>query len=542
MLPESHSAIEVLVIDDSGLYRSSAREMLLKLGMSANNIHYAADGKQALERCKEMQFDVVLCDYNLGGTPNGFYLLEQLRTESLLSLSCVLVIITGDGTPDVVRGFSELDPDDYLLKPISYDILKQRLPSLISAKQKLKPVYDAIDEGHLDTAENRVEELTLEFPEVESHARMLNVQIAMLKGDLDLARNRLIHLNSSSKTAHVMLSLVKLAIDKREFQLAQFLLNTYQGKKNAQFYDRNAQLFFLKGEYEKSVQCTLQALSLSSKAASRYQLLSYCYLSQAKTESFIDVHKKWLARTELSLNKNIEVVQLGATVMLDLVEQQDLANLPEQIAAWVTYWRKGFQRNEYQYFEALYVAHVFYLQHRPNQGAEALNKYFSLVKGRESGATQIELVALIKVLLVSGQHKLYLTSYEQLKQRFNLEKEDKMSSMALRAYAAKWTSSKEENTKKYDNGLALSKEFYASKHYTDAVHAIVEALKLMPVSTVDGSIHLLKCINKAWPLGYSKSNVKKLYHLHYGTIIGSDFSRSRECEILIKNIVLQLGS
>jgi len=78
-----YSKLRVLVVDDFNSFRMTLGKMLSELGF--RHIDGAADGVEAFKYCQKHQYDLVLCDYNLGPGKNGQQLLEELRQHQTSS-------------------------------------------------------------------------------------------------------------------------------------------------------------------------------------------------------------------------------------------------------------------------------------------------------------------------------------------------------------------------------------------------------------------------------------------------------------------------
>ena len=62
----SNESVQVLVVDDVGTIKKILRPTLInQLGFSSNNITEAYNGKQALEKLRSEQFDLVVCEWNI---------------------------------------------------------------------------------------------------------------------------------------------------------------------------------------------------------------------------------------------------------------------------------------------------------------------------------------------------------------------------------------------------------------------------------------------------------------------------------------------
>lgn len=115
-----------LIIDDSNIIQSATRALLMKLGVPMNNIISTASAKGAIEACNKQKFDILLIDHNLGTGSTGLQLLEFLRHKDVLKQQTLVFIVTGNDSQDVFLGYSQLEPDGYLIKPIrSEDIIKR---------------------------------------------------------------------------------------------------------------------------------------------------------------------------------------------------------------------------------------------------------------------------------------------------------------------------------------------------------------------------------------------------------------------------------
>lgn len=132
-----------LVIDDFGDMRSMIKGLLRALG--ATHIDAARNAREALGMMARTRFDVVLCDYNLGPGKNGQQLLEEARHRRLISIATVFVMITAENTREMVMASVEFEPDSYLSKPFTKELLRTRLLKLLQRKADLQPVNDALE-------------------------------------------------------------------------------------------------------------------------------------------------------------------------------------------------------------------------------------------------------------------------------------------------------------------------------------------------------------------------------------------------------------
>ncbi|MGR5061666.1 response regulator [Photobacterium sp. DNB22_13_2] len=133
-----------LIIDDSNIIQTTTRALLMKLGVPMNNIISTANAKGAVIACSKRKFDILLIDHNLGTGSTGLQLLEYLHHKKLISRRTLVFIVTGDDSQEVFFGYSQHEPDGYLIKPIrSGDIIKRVSAGLLKREycDTLQQVY-----------------------------------------------------------------------------------------------------------------------------------------------------------------------------------------------------------------------------------------------------------------------------------------------------------------------------------------------------------------------------------------------------------------
>lgn len=142
--------LRVLVIDDLAVVRQSIKAMLLSLGV--NQIDFAPSVGEGRKRIQMQRYDLVLCDYHLGGGANGQDFLEELRHTGVMPLSTAFFMVTAEAAYEKVVSVAEVAPDDYLLKPFSTRDLVERIARAVKKKLVLGPLYQAIDTQQYEQA------------------------------------------------------------------------------------------------------------------------------------------------------------------------------------------------------------------------------------------------------------------------------------------------------------------------------------------------------------------------------------------------------
>jgi tetratricopeptide (TPR) repeat protein len=175
-----------LVIDDFGEMRNMIKGMLRLLG--AREIDSARDAKEALVLIGRARYDVILCDYNLGPGKNGQQLFEELRHKQLIDQSTVFVMITAENTRDMVMAVVEYEPDSYLTKPFTKDLLGTRLKKLFEHKADLSPVFKALRLFKYREALQLIDERIAQSPKNLSHLIRLKAETCLQAEQYEVAR------------------------------------------------------------------------------------------------------------------------------------------------------------------------------------------------------------------------------------------------------------------------------------------------------------------------------------------------------------------
>jgi CheY-like chemotaxis protein len=149
--PCPYGTLSYLLIEDSQTMRVWLRNTIANAG--GTKIDVSDSYHDALYRIRNRgNYDVVLCDYILSDTRDGQQLLEEVRRQKLLPQSTIWIMITGERKYEQVFSAVELAPDDYLIKPISPDLLHERLGKAWDHRQALKGATDLFDAGRFAEA------------------------------------------------------------------------------------------------------------------------------------------------------------------------------------------------------------------------------------------------------------------------------------------------------------------------------------------------------------------------------------------------------
>lgn len=154
----------ILIVDDLVEARSALKKMVTMLG--GETIDTATDGREASEFVQEHDYDLIFSDYNLGKGRDGQQILEEARYSSRLRATSLFILVTGENAVDMVMGALEYDPDAYITKPFTLNMLRERMTRIMTVKDQLNPINLAIDSGELDRAIQLGEALLEQYPKM----------------------------------------------------------------------------------------------------------------------------------------------------------------------------------------------------------------------------------------------------------------------------------------------------------------------------------------------------------------------------------------
>jgi CheY-like chemotaxis protein/Tfp pilus assembly protein PilF len=176
-----------LVVDSVPEMQRAMAMTLATFGVE--KVEYAGRAGDALAKMARYEFDVVLCDYDLGNGYDGLYLLEELKERNLIKQSCVFMIVTGERRAQRVISAAELAPDDYLLKPFTGEMLSQRLAKAMRKRAAFRPVDEAIMRNEYLAAIEICGRKIAERGEFALDFMKLKGSLSLRIGDYDTARN-----------------------------------------------------------------------------------------------------------------------------------------------------------------------------------------------------------------------------------------------------------------------------------------------------------------------------------------------------------------
>lgn len=291
-LAKYYRSLRFLVVDDFENFRLSIRQMIRAFGV--DSIEVASNGEDAVARCEFEEFDVILCDYNLGSGKSGQQVLEELRHNKLLKQTSIFILITAETSKDMVMGALEYLPDGYITKPITKAVLQKRLDGMIEQREILKPINEAVDQGNTDLA------IQLVNREMQSETKYLTwclrklASLYYIKEEYELARRIYEDVLSKRDIGWAHLGLGKVYIALGRYDEAIDGLNTII-KKNGNLieaYDWLAEAQLKKGKAREAQATLKKAVEISPFAILRQSKLAEVCTKNKDVEGAADAFRQ----------------------------------------------------------------------------------------------------------------------------------------------------------------------------------------------------------------------------------------------------------
>ncbi len=124
-----HRKLKFLVVDDVATMRRFIKQSLRELGYT--QVSMAADGDAAIALLKNGDFDFVITDWNMPGTP-GLEVLRHVRADERLA-KLPVVMLTAEAKREHIVEAVQAGVSGYVVKPFSAKTLKEKIDQVLEA-------------------------------------------------------------------------------------------------------------------------------------------------------------------------------------------------------------------------------------------------------------------------------------------------------------------------------------------------------------------------------------------------------------------------
>lgn len=397
-----------LIVDDFPGMRGILRDILRSCHANVKLIDTAATGEEAINMLSRKQYDVVLCDFNLGTGKNGQQVLEEARHRQLIVPSCAWVMITAEKTSDIVMGASEYQPDTYLIKPVTEAMLRLRLTKIWARKEAFTDISAKLANkdylGAIKLCDKR-----LSFDKANAVELLkLKTQLLLNCGMADEARGVFAEVAAERDLPWAQVGLAKLLIQEGDHKGAAALLEKVieTNRSYLDAYDWLAQAYLSQDMLAEAEQVLERAIRLSPNSVARQKLLGDISLKLGKLDNAEKAFKKSMTLGEHS-------VFISPDSYFGLVKTYTAKSKPGEALRTIDALNKSFDDKDVR-FKSLVAEGV--VHHKGGDPLAARKIAQQITQQLEEAPKQMESAATLEMaqlLLVTGEKDTALNLLQQ---------------------------------------------------------------------------------------------------------------------------------
>jgi CheY-like chemotaxis protein/thioredoxin-like negative regulator of GroEL len=269
-----YSLKRCLIIEDMPDVRVAIAGILRLFGVQ--EIDVVANGDQAIEACETTLYQLVLCDYNLGSGKDGQQILEELRFRNRLYNTSIFIMLTAETSREMVLGALEYQPDDYVAKPITQVVLRQRLDRVILRHQELYGIKQAIDDKNYVLADQLCQDKLNEDTHYRGACLHIQAEMNLRLANFDRAEEIYSGVLEKRLALWAKLGLGKTKLLKKEYEAAERNLKAVIAvdSRVVEAYDLLADTYIGQKDLHKAQQIMQAAAEISPKSVMRQRRLA----------------------------------------------------------------------------------------------------------------------------------------------------------------------------------------------------------------------------------------------------------------------------
>ncbi len=281
-----------LIVDELDTFRFSTKKTLMELGLKL--IDTASNAQSVIAGFQSVNYDVILCNYELGKGKNGQELLEELRYRKLLKFNSLFFIITSEVEKHKVMGTLENEPDGYLVKPVTPRELETRLSKSLTIVEAMRQINTAIDEGDYASAVTYCDRKIVEDSRYTLRCLKIKTWLLTRLGDLDAAQQVYEALLKDQEILWAQFGLARIHMQRKRYPAAETLLQQMlaQHPEQVEALDLLAEIKRRQGEIATAQELVEQAISISPNSLLRQkQHADLCVANEAPDKAIESFRK-----------------------------------------------------------------------------------------------------------------------------------------------------------------------------------------------------------------------------------------------------------
>ncbi len=396
--------MHALIIDDFENFRGTLYKMLMDLGIG--NVDSAASGEEALRYCKARNYDLILCDNNLGKGKSGQQVLEELRSTDNPCAESLFILVSAESSKSIIMAAYDYEPDAYLAKPITPKALDQRLNRLFEQRSELKEVLAAQKAGDDALAIKLCNDLVAQGSRYTNSCQKILGQLYLKQNNLPAAEELYRTVLDNRELEWAQLGMVKTRLAQKDLLGAQqWLENILQSNPLCmKAYDLKAELFKLQNNTEGLQEVLQKATDLSPLSILRQQELGAVAQQNNDLLTAANALKRAVKLGEHSCFDKADVHSLFAQATIDLfsIDKELAKPLVRDAVACAVNMEDKFGKNNLRKAESLLLESQLQVcagdQRRAQDALASAQSALGSSKDESALPVQIEMVRALRLL------------------------------------------------------------------------------------------------------------------------------------------------
>ncbi len=470
--------LRVLIVDDQRSFQLMFKGILYSMG--ATNVAFAPTGEQALAKCFNADYDVLFVDYHLGTGKTGKQLLEDLREKKLLKPSSIFMIVTSENTVPMVMSAVELEPDDYLIKPFSQRVLRNRIAKIQQKKQQLKALYQAMHDDQHDQVIERCQKEISESGRYQQFCKRVLAETLLNQQQFDAAEQVLSQNLQQHRSGWALVLQARICFSKQDYQGCLALCD--EALENNRYFaealDLKARCYMAQSSPEAALKAIQQAVEVAPHSIQRQYLVLDIARALKDTPQQVIASKQLYEITRRSLKQDVMHLQnYIRTVIEAAMDSED----PQQKNRYQQETLIALQRArldesmirdiDFDLFEVLCQARLESLSGQQFQAKRTYASVADLLTEQEHS-----LADAVMLLNQIGEYE----EAESLQQKLP---ESAKSNPVLGAMLQRQTENTTERRRHFAEYNKEGIKLYKSGQYQQAAQQFEQALELAPMNT-----------------------------------------------------------
>lgn len=470
--------MHALIVDDFENFRGTLYKMLMDLGIG--NVDSVATGEEALRFCKARNYDLILCDNNLGKGKSGQQVLEELRSTQNPCSDSLFILVSAENSKNMIMAAYDYEPDAYLAKPITPKALDQRLSRMLEQRLELKAVIAAQKGGDRTGAIDACRELIAKGSRYTNSCQKILAQLYLDNNEIAAAEAIYRSVLDVRELEWAQIGMVKTKLAQNDLLGAQqWVENILQSNPMCmKAYDLQAEVFKLQNNAENLQNILQKATDISPLSILRQQSLGEVAQQNNDLVTATNALKRAVKLGEHSCfdKESIHAQFAQATIDLFSIDKELAKPLVRDAIACVNNLEENFGKSNFRKVESLLLESQLQVcsgdQRRAQEALAAAQSALGNTKEEAALDVQIEMVRALRMLGKTNEAQEHLN---ELLQRY-AGSEDKLQKLDVLLDEPRSEKNKLMVAEINKKGISL----YNAKDFSAAADAFKTALQKLP--------------------------------------------------------------